>query len=101
MQLGAASELTRVNGAIICNRKIIDAVVVSVEEVEYAWLFMWAKQVEVLYTTLHDMGHEQHPSVIFCTKEIAIDVWFHRIRDKMRVGYFHNQMLHYMYSLPR
>ena len=103
MWLGDASEPTRVNGAITCISKIIDAVVASAGEAEYAGLFMLAQEAEVLRTTLQDMGYEQPPTTIFCDnacavgisndtikqkRSKAIDMRFHWIRDRVRVGHF-------------
>jgi hypothetical protein len=103
MWLGDASEPTQVNGAITCISKIIDAVVASAGEAEYAGLFMLAQEAEVLRTTLQEMGHEQPPTTIFCDnacavgisndtikqkRSKAIDMRFHWIRDRVRIGHF-------------
>ena len=103
MWLGDSKQPTTTNGAITCISKIIDAVVASAGEAEYAGLFMLAQEAESLRTILRDMGHPQPATTIFCDnacavgiandtvkqkRSKAIDMRFHWIRDRVRAGHF-------------
>ena len=103
MWLGDKNNPTQVNGAITCISKVIDAVVASAGEAEYAGLFILAQEAEILRTTLQEMGHKQAATTIYCDnacavgiandtikqkRSKAIDMRFHWVRDRVRVGHF-------------
>jgi len=91
------------NGSILTISKIIDAVVASACESEYASLFKVAQAAESLRTTLNEMGHEQEETKLLCdntcaigiaksTAKIrrskAINMRFHWIKDRVKDGHF-------------
>ena len=103
MWLGDTANPTQVNGAVTCICKIIDAVVASAGEAEYAGLFILAQEAEVIRTTLDEMGHKQPATTIYCDnacavgiandtikqkRSKAIDMRFHWVRDRVRGGHF-------------
>ena len=94
---------THVNGAIHVHSCLLDVVVASVAECEYASLYMLARIGEWLRTIARALGYPQPPTVIFCDNACAvgiandsvklhrtksIDVRFHWIRDRVRQGHF-------------
>jgi hypothetical protein len=103
MWLGDSDNPTQTNGAVTCISKVIDAVVASAGEAEYAGLFILAQEAEAMRTTLEEMGHNQQATTIYCDnacavgiandtikqkRSKAIDMRFHWIRDRVRVGHF-------------
>ena len=92
-----------INGAIDCTSTIINAVVSSAAEAEYAGLFLVGTTAEGLRSTLEDLGHPQGATPIIsdnsCAVGIAnrsvkqrrskaIDMRFHWIRDRTDQGHF-------------
>ena len=88
-----------INGAIAVRSSIIDVVVSSATEAEYAGYFINGKDAEVERTTLEDMGYPQGTTYIQGDNELAIaigndqvkqkrsrsmDMRFHWIRDRIR-----------------
>jgi len=103
MWLGDVDNPTHMNGAIACISKVIDAVVASAGEAEYAGLFILAQEAETMRATLEEMGHKQPATTIYCDnacavgiangtikqkRSKAIDMRFHWVRDRVRVGHF-------------
>jgi hypothetical protein len=99
----ATSDSTYVNGSISAFSKIIDVVVASVGEGEYAGVFINTQAGEYLRTILEALGHRQPPTIIYCDNECAvglandtvkmkrsksIDMRFHWIRDRIKQGHF-------------
>jgi hypothetical protein len=92
------------NGAIECISVVIECVVASVGEAEYAALFKVAQICESIRSTCSDIGYPQHPTTLICnntcavgiandttckTKRLkAIDMRFHWVRDRVRMGHF-------------
>jgi hypothetical protein len=92
-----------INGNIHAFSKIIDVVVASVGEGEYAGVFMNAQAGEYIRTILEALGHKQPPTIIYCDNECAVglandtvkmkrsksvDMRYHWIRDRIRQGHF-------------
>jgi hypothetical protein len=92
------------NGAIHYSSSIIDVVVSSVGEAEYAALFMGGQEAVWLRNILAALGHPQPPTTIFCDNRCAvgiatstvkakrtkcIDMRFHWVRDRVRQGMIH------------
>ena len=103
MWMGDTTEPTQTNGAVTCISKIIDAVVASAGEAEYAALFMVGQEAESIRTILTEMGHIQPATPIKCDNACAVgianstmkmkrskamDMRFHWIRDRVRQGNF-------------
>ena len=103
MWLGDSQQPKQPNGAITCICKLIDTVVASAAEAEYAGLFILAQEAEVLRTALEEMGHKQKATTIYCDNACAVgiandtvkqkrskalDMRFHWVRDRVRVGHF-------------
>ena len=103
MYLGDQSKPLELNGPVECMSKLIDGVVASAAEAEYAGLFKLAQEAEVIRTTLEELGHTQKATVIFCDNRCAvgiandkvkikrtkaINMKFHWIRDRVRLGHF-------------
>jgi len=91
------------NGAILCVSSLIDCVVASAAEAEYAALFMNAQQGAIIRATLEDMGCKQEVTPIYtdnkCAEGIAnetitlqksksMDMRFHWVRDRVRQQQF-------------
>jgi hypothetical protein len=89
------------NGHILVTSQMIDCVVSSAAEAEYAALFMNAKEGKVLRQTLTDLGYPQEATPIYtdnaCAMGIAnetinmkksktMDMRFHWIRDQRKQG---------------
>ena len=100
---GNADSPTHINGAVHVHSCLLDVVVASVAECEYASLYMLARIGEWLRTIARALGYPQPPTVIFCDNACAvgiandsvklhrtksIDVRFHWIRDRVRQGNF-------------
>ena len=92
-----------INGAVAVRSSIIDVVVSSDTEAEYAGYFINAKDGEVERTTLNDMGYPQETTYIQGGNDLAIkiahdkvkqkqsramDMRFHWIRDRIRQKHF-------------
>jgi hypothetical protein len=89
----------QLNGAVWTMSSIINVVVSSAAEAEYAALFMGAQQAVWLRTVLEAMGYPQLPTPILCDNTCAlgiatdsvklkrtksIDMRFHWVRDRVR-----------------
>lgn len=100
---GNAGEPTHINGAIHVHSCILDVVVASVAECEYASLYMLARIGVWLRTIACALGYPQPPTTIFCDNACAvgiangtvklhrtksIDMRFHWIRDRVRQRQF-------------
>jgi hypothetical protein len=99
----ANDDATFINGNIFAFSKIIDVVVASVGEGEYASVFLNAQAGEYVRSILIALGHPQPPTIIYCDNECAvglandtvkmkrsksIDMRFHWIRDRIKQGHF-------------
>ena len=102
--LGNHDAPTQINGAILAISTIIPAVVASVAEAEYAALFLNGQEGVALGDMLHALGYTQPTTTILCDNKCAhgvatdtvkpkrtksIDMKFHWIRDRTRLGQFH------------
>lgn len=91
------------NGSIECLSVIIDVVLASVGEAEYAALFKVARTCENIRSICADMGYPQAPTELICDNKCAvsiandacklkrlkaIDMRFHWIRDRVRSNHF-------------
>jgi hypothetical protein len=91
------------NGSIECLSVIIDVILASVGEAEYAALFKTAQLCENIRSICLDMGYSQQPTTIVCDNTCAvsiatdtcklkrlkaIDMRFHWIRDRVRQNHF-------------
>lgn len=91
------------NGAIECVSTIIECVLASVGEAEYAALFKIAQLCENIRSVCQDIGYPQQPTSIICDNTCAvgiandtcklkrlkaIDMRFHWVRDRVRMGHF-------------
>jgi hypothetical protein len=91
------------NGAIECVSTIIECVLASVGEAEYAALFKVAQVCENIRSICHDIGYPQNATPIVCDNTCAvgiandtcklkrlkaIDMRFHWVRDRVRMGHF-------------
>ena len=100
---GNATSPTHVNGAIHVHSCILDVVVASVAECEYASLYTLARTGTWLRTIASALGYPQPATIIFCDNACAvgiandtvklnrtksIDMRFHWIRDRVRQGQF-------------
>jgi hypothetical protein len=90
------------NGVLDYESKVIDRVVTSAYEAEYAALFSTAIRTIIIRQTLHDFGYPQLiPTTIFCDNETAvniandkskqkkskhIDASYHFIKDRIKIG---------------
>jgi hypothetical protein len=103
MWLGDSQHPNQINGAVTCICKIIDTVVASAAEAEYAGLFILAQEAEALRIALEEMGHKQKATTVYCDNACAVgiandtvkqkrskalDMRFHWVRDRVRVGHF-------------
>jgi hypothetical protein len=92
-----------INGAILTISQIIESVVASACEAEYASLFKIAQSAEILRSTLADMGYIRKPTKLLCDntcalgiatstakqkRSKAINMRFHWIRDRVKEGHF-------------
>ena len=92
-----------INGNIYAFSKVIDVVVASVGEGEYASVFLNAQAGEYIRTILIALGHPQPPTTIYCDNKCAvglandtvkmkrsksIDMRFHWIRDRVKQCHF-------------
>jgi hypothetical protein len=100
---GNSNEPTHINGAVHVHSCILDVVVASVAECEYASLYMLARVGTWLRTIATALGYPQPATHIFCDNACAvgmandtvklnrtksIDMRFHWIRDRVRQGQF-------------
>jgi hypothetical protein len=100
---GNSNEPTHINGAVHVHSCILDVVVASVAECEYASLYMLARAGTWLRTIATALGYPQPATHIFCDNACAvgmandtvklnrtksIDMRFHWIRDRVRQGQF-------------
>lgn len=101
--LGNAERPTNINGAVNAISNIIDVVVASAAEAEYAGAFINAQKGEWLRTVLAALGYPQPPTLLLCDNECAVgiandtvkikrsksmDMRFHWLRDRIRQGHF-------------
>ena len=101
--LGNLNEPTQINGPCHVISKVIDVVVASAAESEYAGVFINAQSGEWTRSILRAIGHIQPPTIILsdnaCAVGLAtdsvkikrsksIDMRFHWIRDRVRQGHF-------------
>jgi len=92
-----------VNGTILVRSNMIDVVVASAAEAEYAGMFLNAQDALPVICTLEDLGYPQHDTVIqgdnLCSIGIAnnsvkqkksrsMDMRFHWLRDRVKQGQF-------------
>ncbi len=71
-----------INGSIHCHSTIIDVVVSSTAEAEYAALFLAAKEAEELRTTLADLGYSQPTTTLISDNKCATGLVNRQIRAK-------------------
>ena len=101
--LGDKNKPTENNGPLHTYCQIIDRVVASASEAEYAALFMATKHAVASRNTLEDLGYPQSPTRTFCDNACAvgiandnvklkrtkhIDMNYHWVRDRIRLGEF-------------
>jgi hypothetical protein len=101
--LGNANNPTQINGAVNAISNIIDVVVASAAEAEYAAAFINAQKGEWIRTVLSALGYPQPPTLLLCDNECAVgiandtvkakrsksmDMRFHWLRDRIRQGHF-------------
>ena len=104
--LGNKDQPTHINGAIHAVSSIIDVVVASAAEAEYAGVFTGARHAEGTRALLDFLGHPQPPTITLCDSACAvgiandkvkikraksIDMRFHWVRDRIRQGHFQVQ----------
>jgi hypothetical protein len=97
-----ATKLT--NGAIIIISTVLKHVMSSAVEVEIGAVFLNAKEVTVLCTTLEELGHPQPPTpletdnttaTVYSNRTIkqkrtrAMDMRFYWVKDRVKQGQFH------------
>jgi len=95
--------LEPINGAITCISSLINCIVASVAEAEYASMFINAQVGAIIRMTLEDLGKPQGPTPIYtdnqCAQGIAsdtltlqksksMDMRFHWVRDRVRQNQF-------------
>jgi hypothetical protein len=100
---GYLKDGTTPNGSIECLSIVIDVILASVGEAEYAALFKTAQVCENIRSICQDMGYPQQPTKIVCDNTCAvsiatdtcklkrlkaIDMRFHWIRDRVRQNHF-------------
>ena len=103
MFLGEGDDETKLNGPITCISNIIDVVVSSAAESEYAAAFINAQEAAFIKTTLEALGYKQDPTVIvtdnaFVTsitnseckqkKSRSMDMRYNWLRDRVNRGQF-------------
>jgi hypothetical protein len=91
------------NGAVECISVVIECVLASVGEAEYAALFKIAQLCENIRSVCEDIGHPQKPTPLICDNTCAvgiandtckikrlkaIDMRFHWVRDRVRQKHF-------------
>ena len=91
------------NGPIECISTLLPTIVASAAEAEYATLFIAGKSLLPLRNSLHDLGHDQPPTIIITDNEAAknianntckirrsksIDMRYHWIRDRIELKDF-------------
>ena len=96
--LGNANQPTHINGSVHSFSTIIQSVVASVAEAEYAALFLAGQEGVWLRQILQSLGYPQDPTIILCDNKCAvgiaddtikpkrtksIDMRFHWIRDRI------------------
>lgn len=96
--LGNANQPTHISGSVHSFSTIIQSVVSSVAEAEYAALFLAGQEGVWLRQILHSLGYPQDPTIILCDNKCAvgiaddtikpkktksIDMRFHWIRDRI------------------
>ena len=94
---------THINGAVLALSKVVDVVVSSAAEVEYASLFINGQKGVHLRNIADALGHIQPPTIMLCDNECAQgiasdtvkikkskswDMRWHWIRDRVRQGQF-------------
>ena len=97
--LGNHDHPEHINGAVHCISKVIDVVVGSVGEAEYAALYIAGVEATSLQQMLQSLGYMQSPTTMLCDNKFAvglgsssvkakhskaIDVKFYWIRDRVR-----------------
>jgi hypothetical protein len=102
--LGDSEHPEIINGAVLTISQIIESIVASACESEYASLFKVAQAAEVLRNTLCDMGYQQQATKLLCDntcaigianstakqkRSKAINMRFHWIRDRVKDGHFY------------
>jgi len=100
---GTDPYLEPLNGAILALSSLINCIVASAAEAEYAALFLNAQAGTIIRTTLDDLGCPQGPTPIFTDNQVAegiandkitlqksksMDMRFHWIRDRVRQHQF-------------
>ncbi len=101
--LGDEDDNVPLNHPISAHSTRIPVVCSFVAEAEYAGLFAAARIATNERQILHDMGHPQPPTSLYCDNEVAIglatdtinlklskslDMRFHWLRDRVRQGHF-------------
>jgi hypothetical protein len=101
--LGDKDDDAPLNHPISAHSTRIPVVCSFVAEAEYAGLFAAARTATNERQILHDMGHPQPPTPLYCDNEVAIslatetinlklskllDMRFHWLRDRVRQGHF-------------
>ena len=101
--VNAESPHNKFNGSITSFSNIIDVVVASAAEAEYAALFSAGQLAAGLRTVLTALGHLQPPTVLLCDNARAvglandtvkmhrsksIDMRYHRIKDRVKQTHF-------------
>jgi hypothetical protein len=101
--LGDNDDNAPLNHPISAHSTRIPVVCSFVAEAEYAALFAAARIATNERQILHDMGHPQPPTPLYCDNEVAIglatdtinlklskslDMRFHWLRDRVRQGHF-------------
>jgi hypothetical protein len=94
---------TTPNGPVECISVVIDVVLASIGEAEYAAAFKVAQACENIRSVCDDMGYKQSPTEIICDNKCAvsianddcklkrlkaIDMRFHWLRDRVRAEHF-------------
>ncbi len=103
LYLGNRDAPEQVNGAVHAFSTVIQSVVASVAETEYAGLFLGGQDAAARREELNSLGYPQPPTTILCDNKCAvgiasdtvkpkrtksIDMRFHWIRDRIRQGQF-------------
>ena len=101
--LGNKDDCTFVNGCMFAISNIIDVVVASAAEAEYAAVFINGQHAEWTRTILSALGYQQPATLILTDNECAVglandtvkikraktvDMRFHWIRDRIKQGHF-------------
>jgi hypothetical protein len=111
---GNTDSPTMINGNIRCTSSLIDVVVGSAAEAEYAALYLNATDLVFLRQICSIIGYPQPPTIILCDNACAvglandtmkvraskaIDGRFHWVRDRIRQGQFNVQWRKGEYNL--